>query len=459
MPMQQLNAPIKKADEISAYNAFAVKSLVLNNKFQEAFLRAEKQALRKEATAKDLESYAWTLGKIGRNVEAANFYSRFAQRAVDKEDKAKGCFFSGFSLYEANLYSVALFTWQKCSAMMSESPLKENYLWYQALVSMLSNDFSRAQPLLEDLLSNFKSKEQEKYAFFLGYSLHQKGNKNAGDAILRKIANSTRASYYVMSARRFLGLNEIKGQKVSGNALKDSSSACTEDACNQALTLYNLGFVDEAKDIILGAKIDNEQRLGLLQQMGRFHEVWQRSYLINPQALISNDKLVTNHRIRASYPLPHQEIVDRMSKKYTIGPNLLYAIIRTESGFHQEAESYRGALGLMQMMPFVAHDLALKLSIPQFTPAQLKEPAVAIELGSLFLATLKKQFAKAHLMIAAYNAGPQKVQQWLNTFGDLPYELFVERIPFEQTRLYVKEVLSDANFYSALDGDRMSMLF
>lgn len=449
----------KNAKERAAYNGFAVKSLILNNKFQQGLLRAEKQALSKDSTAKDFENYAWSLGKVGRLVEAANYYSRFAQKSLDTLDKAKGCFFSGFSLYEANLYSVALFTWQKCADLMNETPLRENYLWYQALSSMLLNNFDMAQLLLQDLMSNFKGKEQEKYAFFLGYSLHQRGNKNAGDAVLRKIANNTSPSYYVMSARRFLGLTTLKGQKIPANALADLSLSCKEAACHQALTLYHLGFAEEAKDLILRAKINNEEKLAVLQQMERFHDVWQRSYLINPQSAINNAKLVTNHKIRASYPLPHQEIISSMSRKYSISSTLLYAIIRTESGFSPEAESYRGALGLMQMMPFTANDLAKKLALNQFSPVQLKEPAIAIEFGSLFLATLKRQFAKTHIVIAAYNAGPQKVQQWLNDFGDLRDELFVERIPFEQTREYVKKVLTTANLYSALDGKAMSLLY
>ncbi|MCA9508907.1 MAG: transglycosylase SLT domain-containing protein [Myxococcales bacterium] len=443
----------------SIYNSFAVKSLILNNKFEQGIERAAQRALSPQKTPKDLETYAWALGKVDRLVEAADYYSRFAQSSSDKKEKERGCFFVGFSLYEANLYSMANYSWQQCQHLITDSKLKEKTLWYQALSSMLIGHFDHAQTLLAQLVKKSSSCVHEKYVYFLGYSLHQLHRKNAGDALLRSLAQKKQPSYYVMLSRNFLGLKKIKGQTLSADALSQLASKCQKPVCQNAHTLYHLGFGDEARDLVMASSLKNEDKLAMLQQFGNYHEVWQRSYLLHPQTSIKNASLHTDYKIRASYPLPHKALIKRMSHKYNVPENLLYAIIHTESAFLTDAKSYRGALGLMQMMPFVAHDLAAKLDLKQFSTNHLKDPKISLELGALFLATLKRQFDGNHLVIAAYNAGAHQMQKWIDRFGHLPPEFFVERIPFEQTRAYVKKVMPSASLYAALDGKDLNLIF
>ncbi len=184
---------------------------------------------------------------------------------------------------------------------------------------------------------------------------------------------------------------------------------------------------------------------------------WQRSNLLNAKITLDDKKVVADNSIRAQYPLPHENIVNNVSKKYSLSKSLIYAIMQTESGFLSSATSYRGAMGLMQMMPHVAKDLAHKLNIKEFTTELLHQPKINIKLGGMMIANLKKKFAKTHLFIAAYNAGPHQVRKWLNNFGNLPDELFVERIPFKQTREYVKKVLPSESLYYALQGNNLRL--
>lgn len=456
---QAINNKKTSEQEASAYNVLAVKSLILNNKFQKGLKRASQQALRKNALPKDLENYAWSLAKVGRFLEAADFYSRFAAHTfADPNDKARGCFFAGFSLYEAGFYTMAQYSWQGCRSFIEKSSWQESYLWYLALSSMLNNNFSQAQPILDNLVQDFPSSaELEKYCFFSGFSLHQQNQKNAGDSILRKLANKNQPSYYVMLSRQILGLTKTKAPYLSADALSQLANRCLKPVCEKVLKLYHLGFSEEARDLVLGANIDSETKLAMLQHIGYYHDAWQRSYTF--KAHIEANHIKHDPKLRASYPMPHESIINDMSRKYSIKKSLLYAIIRAESGFLNDAESYRGALGLMQMMPFVANDLAAKLDLAEFSSQHLKEPSIAIELGSLFLATLKRQFDNTYLVVAAYNAGPHQVQKWQDSFGHLPIELFIERIPFEQTRNYVKKVLPSESLYFALQGQDLSLAF
>jgi len=106
--------------------------------------------------------------------------------------------------------------------------------------------------------------------------------------------------------------------------------------------------------------------------------------------------------------------------------------------------SRAGARGLMQLMPSTARLMA---------PAgDLDDPAFNIELGTRFLAGLMREFNDPRLAVAAYNAGPNRVRQWLNARRNDDMEAFVEQIPFDETRLYVKKVVLSWDEYRRIYG-------
>jgi soluble lytic murein transglycosylase len=439
---------------------FAVKSLVLNNKFEAGLTRSRHMTTRRNVNANELENHAWALAKIGRYIEAAEFYGKFIKVAKNKEDRARACFFQGFSLYEANLYSMAMFAWQSCYAFAKDSEYYENYLWYQALASILNENYHKAFGMLNDQRKLFpKSSEKEKYTYFLGYTLHQLNKKTEGDLLFRELSKKAQPSYYVLLAQQTLGLHHYQGIDIPPDALLKLVHKTKDIDCKNALVLFHLGFKDEARDVILRSTAHKNDKLAMLQYIGFYHDAWRKSYLLNSSLVIDGSSLKADPSIRATFPLPHRNIVDEISEKYSVNKSLLYAIIREESGFLEKVISNRGAVGLMQMMPFVATDLADRLAIQEFSSEHLKNPKISIELGALFVAILQRQFNNPHLVVAAYNAGPHQVQKWLDRFGHLPTELFVERIPFKQTRDYVKKVLPSESLYHALNGQKLRLAF
>lgn len=439
-------------------NSLAIKALMLNNQFEAGLKRAKQTSLKKHVTSKELESYAWGLAKVDRYIDAAEIYGRLIEESSDKENKAKGCFFRGFSLYEASLYSMALFTWQACHSYIQNSTHYENYLWYQALAFMLSDNYNKALDYLQDLNKNFpKSIDSEKYTYFRAYALRQLNKINEAKAIFINLGHKKQPSYYVLLARKTLGLAAPKGVNVKPEALSQLAERTKDENSQKALLLFHLGFKEEARDLILSSTAAVADRLALLQHLGFYHEAWQRAHWVKPTITIEKNTLKVNSAIRSAFPMPHQTIVENISNKYDLKQSLLYAIIQAESGFLENATSYRGASGLMQMMPFVAKDLAAKLSISKWTDEHLKDPKIAIELGALLVATLERQFGQPHLILAAYNAGPHQVQKWLNRFGQLPEELFIERIPFKQTRDYIKKILPNESLYYAMNGKELKL--
>jgi len=142
------------------------------------------------------------------------------------------------------------------------------------------------------------------------------------------------------------------------------------------------------------------------------------------------------------FPLAQQEHFAHAAKKHDIDSWLLMAVARRESAFNPQARSHAGAMGLMQLMPGTAKDMARQNGSKLSNNNDVFEPALNIDLGSGYLAGLLKRYNNNRVLaLAAYNAGPHRVDQWLDG-EEVPFDVFIESIPFYETREYVQAVLA-----------------
>ncbi|MBN4073898.1 lytic transglycosylase domain-containing protein, partial [bacterium AH-315-E07] len=151
----------------------------------------------------------------------------------------------------------------------------------------------------------------------------------------------------------------------------------------------------------------------------------------------------SNHRddIEIRFPLLHQTTVSNAAAKHQIEATLLLAMIRQESAYNVQARSPAGARGLMQLMPGTARNVAKSLKLPFQDINKLYEAEFNITLGSSYLAQMLKRFNNNSILAtAAYNAGPHRVKRWLPKSKSLPADIWVDTIPFTETRGYVKNV-------------------
>ena len=149
------------------------------------------------------------------------------------------------------------------------------------------------------------------------------------------------------------------------------------------------------------------------------------------------------------YPLPYYSIVLEKSVEYRLDPGLIYAVMWAESRFDHKARSPVGAKGLMQIMPETAWWIGAKMGWP-ITEENLEQPEINIELGCWYLAYLEEEFHELPLVIAAYNAGHNRVRGWLEEGvwdGSLEQ---ADKIPFPETRNYLKQVLRNLEVYRYL---------
>ena len=160
------------------------------------------------------------------------------------------------------------------------------------------------------------------------------------------------------------------------------------------------------------------------------------------------DKIKTSQ-----YPQSYKEYVDKAAKDYDLDPALIYAVIRTESGFNANAESHAGAYGLMQITDDTfEHYMNLRGESGEYTVEDLFTPSVNIDYGCNILSDHINTFGDEKAAVAAYNAGPGNVEAWLFDPEISPdgKTLIVENIPFEETRNYVERVEYSKQAYKEL---------
>lgn len=153
------------------------------------------------------------------------------------------------------------------------------------------------------------------------------------------------------------------------------------------------------------------------------------------------------------FPIVYRDHVQTAARKHKLEQPLLFAIARQESAFAVDAMSPAGALGLMQLMPATAKYTANKAGLSYKSKYDLLQADKNIALGSFYIDELLNRFnGNRILAAAAYNAGPTRVKQWLNDDQNkLPYDVWIETIPFRETRGYVQNILS----YSVIYGYRL----
>lgn len=146
------------------------------------------------------------------------------------------------------------------------------------------------------------------------------------------------------------------------------------------------------------------------------------------------------------YPKKYDKEVSKYAKEYDVDENLIYAIIKAESNFDENAVSRSNAVGLMQLMYDTAIDIAKILDI-EIDKEKLHEPDVNINLGTKYIALLLQKYQNLEVALAAYNAGGGNVDNWIADGTINADGSDIEKIPFKETNNYVRKILRDYKIY------------
>jgi soluble lytic murein transglycosylase len=220
----------------------------------------------------------------------------------------------------------------------------------------------------------------------------------------------------------------------------------------RALTLYRLDLrYDANREWIWATRNFNDKHLLAAAALAQRNDWYDR-------AISNADKTVQLHDFDLRYPSPHRDIMQGYTKQWGLDEAWVYGLIRQESRFVTLAHSSVGASGLMQIMPATARWIAKRLGVKDHKNPTITRLETNIEFGTYYLKHVQDLFGgDAVLATAGYNAGPSRAKRWRDE-RTLEGAVYAETIPFNETRDYVKKVMSNAVYYASRFGQQMVSL-
>lgn len=277
------------------------------------------------------------------------------------------------------------------------------------------------------------------WRYWLARALAEEGARPASEAILKSLAGEHH--FYGLLAAEDLSVVATPAWTVVPVTEEDIARVRAIPAVGRAIALYRLDLNAEAfREWIFGLRAMDDR--GLLAAS----EVAAQAGLPD-RAIGAADRTTSFHDFTRRYPVAHQEPLAAAARQWHVDEALLFGIIRQESRFNAAARSRAGAVGLMQLMPATARWVARQIPVQPYRPALLAQPEINVTMGAYYFHRVLADLRDPVLATAGYNAGPGRAKRWR---GAKPLEgaIYVESIPFDETRDYVKKVMTNTWFYT-----------
>lgn len=288
--------------------------------------------------------------------------------------------------------------------------------------------------------------------YWAGRLASERGDAAGAHARWRTVIAATPHSYYSVAAARRLGEQPWTPDSAAASITIPAEMVA---ALARAALLDSIGFVPEQileLDYLASKAGSNTMELVVTATALAAAGHTPRSVGLAQRAL-ALDAPRTRQLYLLLFPIPEQTVFPQLAAMRTLDPWLTAGLIKQESGFNPRARSVADARGLMQVLPSVGAQLARRLGWTEWDGVLLYQPEVSLTLGTLHLRDMRRQYPEPVRFLAAYNAGGTRVRRWDARPGVLDDpELYLETIPYIETRNYVRRVLRNAAFYEGLYG-------
>lgn len=311
----------------------------------------------------------------------------------------------------------------------------------------------RAALLLEDWNAVYQAtnemnpvlKEDRAWLYWRGRALAQSGK--IVEARQEWIKASSPFSFYGKLAHEELGDTVTAPKRPELLSASELDWAKKHPGLIRALALYDAGLRTEGfwEFNMQVAQMNDRQLLAAA--------TWAERNQLYDRAIAAADRTEQEHDLGLRYLTPFRDNMRVKTREIGVDESWVYGLIRQESRFVTIARSGVGASGLMQVMPATAKYVAKKIGMSDFKPADITEIETNLTLGTSYLKMVFEQHDQSHVLASAgYNAGPSRPALWKRRLGDRKIEgaIFAELIPFDETRGYVKNVMSNTVAYSLL---------
>lgn len=333
----------------------------------------------------------------------------------------------------------------------------DRILWIKAWILYKEKNYADAEKAFASLASTTTDlSEKSKALFYQGRSLKFLDQSAQAGLIFDEITQNDFFGYYGLVAYRELGkkfpaLANIKRTNVLKYDLTLKFLAEIEKNIFTELTKYReFNLAEKAVGLISKSKED-EINMGLY--LAKNNKVYMPLFRAFGK-LDNNEKIdVFISYPDLLFPQPYQDRVNEMATKTKLPSSLIYSIMKQESAFNEKARSAADAMGLMQVVPRLAKQLSKKFEIPYTNSKDLFDPMINIQMGSFeLMEQVRRQNGQLTYVAAAYNAGPGALSGWLKNRNRSDVVEFIEEIPYDETRTYVKLIARNILFYERVSN-------
>ena len=334
--------------------------------------------------------------------------------------------------------------WLQLAALQPASRFAPNARFQAALVAYVGGDLPRAAAEFDSLAAT-QNPETNSALYWAGRALAEQGDTAAAVLRWRLIALRSPETYYAWLAGHRLGLVPWAP---SGTPKLEVTAPAAAEFVRRVKLLETCGLDQEVDwevdawpaELTTGADLlDGARALAAVGRAALAARLARRALAAGPVDSVTAYYII--------YPVVHADVLAHEAIDHRVDPAFSSGLIRQESTFDPEAVSGAGARGLMQVMPAVGRTLSRQLNWPLWDPVLLFQPDVSLELGHYHLGNLLSRYRDEIPVLVAYNAGGNKIAQWRARRGTADWEVFVERIPYAETRDYVRIVLRNEEYY------------
>lgn len=333
---------------------------------------------------------------------------------------------------------------------------------YRAIAHLMASHAKVARKLLEDLAGDAKDPlMQARWTNLAALAALHDGERLHATARWAEVARSQPASWPALVARARLASLSASIPPVFEPAPQDEAPApMRPELPEPAGTLHRIGLDGDAEAVLrdregaIVGRVGSREVEALCDVYGLLDPAKRRFQIARrlPSALLATAPTPKNRFAwNCAYPRPHESRVRAEAEARGVPAALVWAVMRQESAFDPEVVSPARAVGLMQLMPKTAREVATTAKIDH-DEAWLSLPGHNIALGTRYLRELLDDLGgNTPLAVAAYNAGPEAIERWKARLKDTSLDVFVEMIPFLETREYVVRVMGNRARYEILE--------
>lgn len=403
----------------------------------------------------------------GEGEKLLDLAQSLAKSSLSAEQKATVQFFTGIWLEDQARYAEAIERYRQAAKTSESMSQRLDALWRIGWVQYRIGRFRDASDTFHTVAAA-KDRDWEPQALYWAARAleHEERSKDQAKELYQQVCQRYVFTYYCQLARKRAEV------PASQPALMDSPSDGLgllpsgkrvgierEAGYRRAVELKILGLdQDAARELAaLTERFGRDQEVvlalsTLLSEAGAHHQALRLARLHFREKLERGGGGVSSVLWNLAYPIAFLPIIQAQAAK-GVDPHLVAAIIREESQYDRQAVSRVGAIGLMQVMPTTANQVARRLGVPGLKREDLFDQETNIRIGVRYLEQLMEQFSGNPIYaIAAYNAGPAAVNAWIAMNRGRDADEFVESIPYQETRQYVKRVLRSYHEYLRLNS-------